>query len=305
MDEKSVVPPIKVKRGRRSKQQIAIDTQKELDDIRNGIIPKTETIKKRGRKPKGGKIIKNRANDTIINNIIPNVMLHLKCSLSDLCENSIIDDNVITPYNQQTYENINIEFNQKIYKDDELSKIPCTKDIYNKINDLQRILHTDTIINNNSNCFWCTCPFDTPYIHIPKYVLNNIFHVYGCYCSPECAAGYLLNESIDNTDKFERYQLLNNLYTKIYNYTKNIKPAPSPFYTLDKYCGTLTIQEYRLLLRSDKWFYIVDKPLTMVVPELHEDNGGYLSNKTIDSNIIVNNNKNICKHTIVNNIFGS
>ena len=50
---------------------------------------------------------------------------------------------------------------------------------------------------------------------------------------------------------WERYALLNNIYGKVYNYETNIKPAPSPFYTLDKYYGNLTIQEYRKLLKND------------------------------------------------------
>ena len=33
------------------------------------------------------------------------------------------------------------------------------------------------------------------------------------------------------------------------NYTKNIKPAPSPYYTLNKFFGNLSIQEYRKLLQ--------------------------------------------------------
>ena len=59
-----------------------------------------------------------------------------------------------------------------------------------------------------------------------------------------------MNEkNIDSSTRFERYHLLNFLYCKIYNYSKNIKPAPSPYYTLDKYYGNLSIQEYRKLLK--------------------------------------------------------
>ena len=71
-------------------------------------------------------------------------------------------------------------------------------------------------------------------------------------CSPECACAHLFNENIDDNTKFERYQLLNFIYGGIYNYTKNIKPAPNPYYTLDKYYGNLTIQEYRQLLEFDQ-----------------------------------------------------
>jgi hypothetical protein len=36
---------------------------------------------------------------------------------------------------------------------------------------------------------------------------------------------------------------MNHIYSKIYDYTKNIKPAPDPHYMLDKFYGNLTIQE--------------------------------------------------------------
>ena len=65
---------------------------------------------------------------------------------------------------------------------------------------------------------------------------------------------------------------MNNVYSKIYNYEKNIKPAPDPHYTLDKYYGNLSIQEYRKLLSKERIFMIVDKPMTKVLPELYEEN---------------------------------
>jgi hypothetical protein len=80
-----------------------------------------------------------------------------------------------------------------------------------------------------------------------------------------------MKEPIDDTTKFERYNLINQIYGKIYNYNKNIKPAPNPFYLLDKYYGNLTIEEYRKLLKSNHLLMIVDKPLTRVFPELHEE----------------------------------
>ena len=80
-----------------------------------------------------------------------------------------------------------------------------------------------------------------------------------------------MSENLDNSTKFERYALLNNLYGKVCNYTKNIKPAPSPYYTLNKYFGNLSIKEYRKLLQNDRLLLVVDKPLTRILPELYED----------------------------------
>jgi hypothetical protein len=112
-----------------------------------------------------------------------------------------------------------------------------------------------------------------------------------------------MDENIDSSTKFERYHLLNHIYSKIYNYTKNIKPAPNPYYVLNKYYGNLTIQEYRSLLRNDRLFLIVDKPLTKILPELHEDNDDFI----INNKIIPSNNfqvkKKIQKKTATSNLF--
>jgi hypothetical protein len=54
---------------------------------------------------------------------------------------------------------------------------------------------------------------------------------------------------------------------------------------LNKYYGNLSIQEYRSLLKNERLFLIVDKPLTRILPELHEDNDEFiLNNKIIPSN---------------------
>jgi hypothetical protein len=94
-----------------------------------------------------------------------------------------------------------------------------------------------------------------------------------------------MEENIDSSSKFERYHLLNHIYSKIYDYKKNIKPAPNPFYLLDKYYGNLSIQEFRSLLRNERLFLVVDKPLTRILPELHEDNDDFIiNNKIIPAN---------------------
>ena len=262
--------------------------------------------KKRGRKPKGGKIIENVVNVEPKLTENPNVILHLKVNTKDLIPDS--NEQVIQPSNDPIFINFQ-EVNQikkeaGIEKDQEFSTLQTT--INNKLKELQSNLHTNNISEYNSACFWCTFNFDTPPIYIPKYVLNKNYHVYGCFCSPECASAFLMNESIDSSSKFERYHLLNHIYAKIYNYHKNITPAPSPYYTLDKYYGNLTIQEYRSLLGNNNSFLIVDKPLTRIMPELHDYNDDYLlnSNKTIKQSFKIKNVQKSTKLEIVNSKFG-
>jgi hypothetical protein len=101
---------------------------------------------------------------------------------------------------------------------------------------------------------------------------------YGSFCRPECAVAYLMKENLDDSTKFERYHLLNQIYSKVYDYKKNIKPAPNPYYLLDKFYGNLSIQEYRKLLKTEHMLLVIDKPLTRILPELHEDNEDFIMN---------------------------
>jgi hypothetical protein len=132
-------------------------------------------------------------------------------------------------------------------------------------------LYKNNMSEKKSACFWCTYDYDSPTCYIPKYESDNGIFAYGSFCRPECAAAFLLKEGLDDSTKFERYHLLNQIYGKIYDYKKNIKPAPNPYYTLDKFYGNLSIQEYRKLLKTDHMLLTIDKPLTRTLPELHEE----------------------------------
>ena len=77
---------------------------------------------------------------------------------------------------------------------------------------------------------------------------------------------------------------------------------------LEKFYGNLTIQEYRALLRNERLFLVVDKPLTRIMPELHEDNDDFIiNNKIIPSNtyqIKKRMQKKQTKNNILNEHFG-
>jgi hypothetical protein len=368
---------IKPKRGRKSKADLVAALNKQVVPITNDPItnvPITETInsniilnidetnsiiddveivkpalKKRGRKPKGGKIIRHIT--SIGENVQdkPNVILHLKCSSKDLLSsnNSVVecysqnndlsfdfishneDNELIKSYYSSSNNVISNNVSNNVISNDNNNPVKCindnddtvkcvndnnnvydSRDVCQKLKQLEYNLHTNCVNDNKSACFWCTCDFDNPQIYIPKYYVSssNSYQVYGCFCSPECAVASLMSESIDSSTKFERYHFLNHLYAKIFDYTKNIKPAPNPYYMLDKYYGNLSIQEYRSLLRNERLFLIVDKPLTRILPELHEDNDEFmLNNKVIQSNNYQLKKRTQKKHNktnILNETFG-
>jgi hypothetical protein len=334
-------PVIKIKRTRRSKKtEVSVVATNEVKNPIELIM--TETIsntdinfdlestsilepkinpplKKRGRKPKGGKIIQQIISTNNVKNDAPNVILHLKCSMKELYNTptdmnptlapntvnnygtDILDnysfsskpelmynilDNCVATSNQTNNLSTNANFsdNYEIDNINSQNKESSIKEVWRKLKQLEHSLHINNVNNSKPACFWDTCEFDNPCVYIPKHMINGSYHVYGCFCSPECATAYLMNEHLDNSTKFERYHLLNNIYGKVYDHKKNIKPAPSPFYMIDKYYGNLTIQEYRSLLSNERLFLIIDKPLTRILPELHEDNDDFiLNNKIIPS----------------------
>ncbi len=378
--------PVKQKRGRKSKKELlAIQEQKELlaqqnqaivfslsekpdlsenqeannaeEDLKTSILEndtEENTVvkpppKKRGRKPKGGKIVQQQVQQVDVKQEKPNVILSLKCTIKDIMHNNncgftilnqqnpvngdleafntqgdtfeVLDFNeqpkesssssthietLENPYGKENHITIiHKNFNNNMtttaattttsgngtttyeedYEYEYNNKTNEIREIWRKLKQLEHNLHTNNLSDKKSACFWCTCEFDNPPVYIPKHYIKDSYHVYGCFCSPECGTAYLMEENIDSSVKFERYHLMNHIYSKIYNYTKNIKPAPNPYYMLNKFYGNLSIQEYRSLLKNERLFLIVDKPLTRVLPELHEDNDDFiLNNKVIPSN---------------------
>jgi len=351
---------LKEEKEEQKEDEDLVDDEPDIDtDKKDGDV---KTTKKRGRKPKGGKIIQNFVANETQKIDKPNIILHLKCSLKDLHQspsclvesynfssgnlnydllnknenmmkpslpvsnsggvgindikgfNIMVNTNLgkndlkndtkngtknedlikdIAKYRENdldlsrnNYSNYNNDDeNDYDDEDEEGDNKTCSKNVWRKLKQLEHNLHINNVNNKKSACFWCTCDFDNPPIYVPKHYINGTYHVYGCFCSPECGVAHLMNEPIDSSAKFERYHLLNHIYSKIYDYKKNIKPAPNPYYMLEKFYGNLSIQEYRSLLRNERLFLIVDKPLTRILPELHEDNDEFiLNNKIIASN---------------------
>jgi hypothetical protein len=302
--------------------------------------PVAAAPKKRGRKPKGGKIIVPDVEETKIAPIVEeqNIIVHLKCSTKDLEELSHFEQfsTVYDPtfneekldsydFNDNKYDNfVAVDPNKAKQQQNthqsqpSMSSITGTNFIYNpfastdpnddgvfnnkliwtKVKELNSNYVNNEIYNKNSSCFWCTCPFSHQPVYIPKaMVQNDSIEVYGHFCTPECATAFLFKENIDTSCKWERYHILNKMYAKAFNYKKNIKPAPDPRYLLNKFLGTLSIEEYRALLRDDKLLLVVDKPLTRVLPELYEDNNEH---EDLNKNFKMNSNTSeiVVKKTI-------
>jgi hypothetical protein len=104
-------------------------------------------------------------------------------------------------------------------------------------------------------CFWCCHGFTSHPCAIPSHIMDEVWYMYGNFCSPECATAYLFKERIDNHVQWERYALLNSLYTDDAdiqaNSSSGIRPAP-PREILRMFGGTMDISEYRALVHEKR-----------------------------------------------------
>jgi hypothetical protein len=276
--------------------------------IKIEVVEDPADDKKKGRKPKGAKLVVKPADCAEQQVPLENVILHLKCSSKDLAEynnrisqmaSNVLSYNPDLPPAIMTYNGVNATTNYFVYNDAKSSNMAAynpeacapvcskcsgsaetaqetdedvsVKDINAKLKKLKLALYKNNLTDKKSACFWCTYDYDSPTCYIPKHESEAGLVVYGSFCRPECAAAYLLKENLDDSVKFERYHLLNQIYGKIYGYKKNIKPSPNPYYLLDKFYGTLSINEYRRLLKTEHMLLTIEKPMTRSLPELYEE----------------------------------
>ncbi len=94
------------------------------------------------------------------------------------------------------------------------------------------------------SCFWCCEPFSGRPCVIPSFVSNDLWHVYGNFCTPQCSMSYLLSELVDMHTRWERIALLNRLYGAQMN--GRIYPAPARE-TLQRFGGPMSIEEFRAI----------------------------------------------------------
>lgn len=158
---------LKKKRGRKSKKDLLkiseIEQELKEKNIDLNILSPNQNnnkIKKRGRKPKGGKVLKqNIINDNNNNKNLPNILLHLKCKTKDLENNIHYNENLkyeptissVKPFNcfddnilHINNTNLKNQNNNLIYEE-----IKHTKNQNNNINNKEKIL--DIFVNDKNS----------------------------------------------------------------------------------------------------------------------------------------------------------
>ena len=124
------------------------------------------------------------------------------------------------------------------------------------------------------NCFWCCHTFSNTPCALPTKFKGDVFHVYGNFCSKECAAAYNFSSCDNNNTNnvWERYSMLNYLYSLIEcDPDLKIKLAPHRM-TLEMFGGNLSIEEFRSSFQSNKNYNVNFPPMISVIPAVEQNN---------------------------------
>lgn len=271
--------------------------------------------KKRGRKPTGKilEINKNYDDDESFNECM---IAHLKMDNKEMNKVLSVKSNLNTEFN-------NILDNELDYTKNKNNNNESNNN-YDNINNLVKIVHDDNsnkgIKNKHSNyinelytkrkiikskinfldnkntwsdstdtaCWWCCHKFNNVPIGLPEYILNDIFYVFGCFCSLNCAYSY--NLDLNDYKIWDRLCLLNNLKSIIFTDNEFIlKPAP-PKQSLKLFGGYMDIETYRnnfYIVSKDIIFYL--PPLFSITGYIEENNINYISQNTPTKNNIIKN----------------
>jgi hypothetical protein len=104
-------------------------------------------------------------------------------------------------------------------------------------------------MQSDAACFWCCHTFTHRPVILPIRDTGEHLLVTGNFCSPECATAYLFDMRQDSHTRWEQFALLHRIYGEACHGT--IYPAPVRN-CLKLFGGSLTIQEYRVLIYSHK-----------------------------------------------------
>jgi len=145
--------------------------------------------------------------------------------------------------------NIDDILKQKLLNNNEKSKHKTFN--YSNIPSIFNIID-NWIKDTNIKCWYCTLPFKTQPVFIPKNIepsQNNInIKVFGCFCSFSCSMSYINIHYTKLSDKIDKTNMLIYLYNEFYKKPITyIEPSPS-LYLMEQYGGNLTISEYKQLI---------------------------------------------------------
>lgn len=119
------------------------------------------------------------------------------------------------------------------------------------------------------HCYWCCHGFNGAPVGIPVKFVHDKFHVFGCFCSLECAASYNFAHTGSVDESLERHALLNTMAWRM-GYTRGaVRQAPDRL-TLRMFGGPLSIEDFRASCASSRFTLVHFPPMQCVTQQLEE-----------------------------------
>lgn len=276
-----------------------------LEKKSNKTKTKTKTKGKRGRKPTSKIISIKSENKQLNDDLIAHLPLDEETLKKYLNESDSEQD--INFNNKKIdifFETTNEKKNNVVILKEEIKKLKKQIDFLKKENGIKENkvfktnihFYNETLkdnINTDSKtdfaCWWCCHKFNNLPFGIPNKILNNTYHVFGNFCSFNCAAAHI--HTLKDWNISERLSLLHNMYYSIYNMDEyeTIKSAPAKE-TLKLFGGPLTIDEFRDSTKNiNRDYRLIIPPMTSIMPLVEENNKEknkchYSTNKNIPLN---------------------
>lgn len=111
-----------------------------------------------------------------------------------------------------------------------------------------------------SHCMWDGQKFTGEAWGIPYKLVNDEYKTYGSFASPEAACAYLFAQKISDTSLWDRYYLLNDMYSRACGKLgSKVKPA-APKEIMRIYGGQYSVEEYRELCLNYRKHVVVNMP---------------------------------------------
>lgn len=122
-------------------------------------------------------------------------------------------------------------------------------------------------------CWWCTYNFNTCPCFIPEKYTQSEIHIFGCFCSFNCAIAYNMN--INDYKVWDRHSLIKTVWRKYINNSKDITgditTAPNRE-CLTKFGGIIDINCYRTAtITNHQNFMLIMPPMKSILPYIEEN----------------------------------
>lgn len=192
------------------------------------------------------------------------------------------------------------EIIQKLQQENDYYKSILSKMIDDRNNNIRKL--DNKIVDGNGDlvtikehtdvaCWWCSHDFEGIPCFIPNKYENDVYHIFGCFCSFNCAVAY--NMKMDDYKIWHRYSLIKKIWNDIHdnNSTEEINPSP-PKEILERFGGYLTIDEYRnnnrIFLKKHR---IIMPPMTSMALIVEEVNNGSKERKEANDGLVLKRSK--------------